>query len=373
MFSSATNALEATLGTSAEGEPPSSAPLVLIDGPNFPGEWSNVAADALTRLGFQTVVLHDTTKRHPLIRWVKRVNKAVPLSRRILDWESFWIHHLHQQIRLRRPAVFLSIQGKLNSHACSEFKRAHSDVKLIYWIGGLIKGNASLTRRIRDLAPASASGALDCILVSCRSSVRIAESVGAKNVRLFPFGYSPGLHHLPGDDSISRVPSHSVVFVASADPQRALFVRRLTEALGQPIALYGQWWERYGLKSLGFLSLKDSLAIYRAAKISINHFRGDPDDGYNMRFIEIPAAGGFQILNFNRFVEQTPLRRTPMYKTVEECAHLIRYYLQHDEEREQLRKQLSSIARTECSYTVSFCEVFVQLGLTTRQSSWPTG
>jgi spore maturation protein CgeB len=78
--------------------------------------------------------------------------------------------------------------------------------------------------------------------------------------------------------------------------------------------------------------------IIRNSKIALNHHGDIPPYANNMRLFEATGVGTLLItdwkVNLHRLFEVG--KEVVVYRTPEECAELIRYYLDHDDEREAI-------------------------------------
>lgn len=127
-------------------------------------------------------------------------------------------------------------------------------------------------------------------------------AAGARAVRHLPFGYDPNLFFVEPPTE----PAVDLVFVGGADADRAPILRRLA-AEGFSLALYGGYWQRFGLPADAIRGLAEPAAIRRATRaacISLCLVRRANRDGHVMRSYEIAACGGVPL------VEDTPEHRS---------------------------------------------------------------
>ena len=113
-------------------------------------------------------------------------------------------------------------------------------------------------------------------------------------------------------------------------------------AQGISMALYG-----YGKDSLsplaqryfrGELFGKDMLDLYSKAKIVINRHTNIANSVGNMRLYEATGMGACLLTDDMKNLELlfAPGKEVAVYRSPEECAKLIRYYLAHEDERKQI-------------------------------------
>ena len=85
---------------------------------------------------------------------------------------------------------------------------------------------------------------------------------------------------------------------------------------------------------------EDATVVYAGSKINLNISLKGIEGGTIQRIIDIMGAGGFVLTNY--CVETAELfeedKEIVMYRTPEELFEKVEYYLQHDEEREQIAK-----------------------------------
>lgn len=95
------------------------------------------------------------------------------------------------------------------------------------------------------------------------------------------------------------------------------------------------------------------LYAIKSAIIGLSNFlkSGKRVEQVKARNFEIPASGGFQISHFALQLEDffRPGKEIAIYSTPEELVQLVRYYLEHDVERENIR-QAGYIRSQEHSY-----------------------
>jgi spore maturation protein CgeB len=91
------------------------------------------------------------------------------------------------------------------------------------------------------------------------------------------------------------------------------------------------------VRGRGALALRESQLVHACAKVSLNLHHAGTDDGGNMKSWEIPAAGGFQICDWQPALAATAHgKHTIFCRSLPEFAARIQYYLARDAERRQL-------------------------------------
>jgi spore maturation protein CgeB len=83
---------------------------------------------------------------------------------------------------------------------------------------------------------------------------------------------------------------------------------------------------------------EEKAKAFLAAKIVLNNLHPSVIDGTNKRAFEIPACGGFQITSWKPSIKELFIdgKEIVTYKTYKELIEKIDYYLNHEEERQQI-------------------------------------
>ena len=110
-----------------------------------------------------------------------------------------------------------------------------------------------------------------------------------------------------------------------------------------PITIYGPAWGDISKKE--YINNKDLHKYYSSAKIVLNDHREDMRmNGFiNNRVYDVTATGSLLISDYMPEIEEVYGDSVPMYKTEEELIELIKYYLSHDEEREEKARRAQKI------------------------------
>lgn len=162
-----------------------------------------------------------------------------------------------------------------------------------------------------------------------------------------------------------------VSFVGGVSAYRRWFVQAL-EKQGIEVACFGNGWENgrvpYARMDELFLTSKINLNISNSTSYDIRYLLANPRNllstikaaivggkGVSQtkaRIFEIPVRGGFEITEYVPSLEEyfEIGKEMVCYSSVDEAAVQIRYYLEHDEEREAIKKASVLRARTEHTY-----------------------
>lgn len=304
---------------------------ILIEGPRWSGLWTEIIADALQQLGHRVDICHHNHKR-TTDRLALAAATLLHGEERACAWRRRHLQRLAGHCAALRPDLLLSIQGMIDGAAVATLREQAPGLRVIYWWGDILtdKGLAAIR---------CAAGFADRVLVSYLGTYERLEPVYGERLRYFPFGVSPVFHAI---DSPSRRERRrfaaDVAFVGTCYPERCDLIRALNRALDRPVSVWGRGWRHCrGVRGRAALTLQDSLKVHACAKISLNLHHRDTDNGCNMKFFEIPAAGGFQICDRQPVMNTTELgRRTVTCDSVADFARHIRYYLAHATERERI-------------------------------------
>lgn len=87
-----------------------------------------------------------------------------------------------------------------------------------------------------------------------------------------------------------------------------------------------------------YISNEDKAKAFLAAKIVLNNLHPGEIWGVNCRAFEIPACGGFQIINYRKGLNQlfTIDKEVVAFNRYDELTEKLNYYLEHDEERKTI-------------------------------------
>jgi len=306
---------------------------IFIEGPRWSGMWTEIIAVSLQQLGHRTGILHHNVKSTG-----DRLALALRSRRNGMDRASAWTDRYRKQLLQAMSAggwdLLLSIQGKIDATTLQLLRQHSPGLQVIFWWGDIL-GPAALAR-IR-----AASEFAERILVSYAGShARLTQLYGDRVV-YFPFGIAPGFHAIaPPGASERRRYGAAVSFVGTCYPERCELLRYLNRHLEAPVAVWGRGWRHCrGVRGRGALTLRESLLVHGASQISLNLHHAGTENGFNMKYYEIPAAGGFQLCDWQTALETSAHgRHTVACRSPAEFAEKIAYFLAHPEERRELAR-----------------------------------
>ncbi len=319
---------------------------IFIEGPRWAGMWTEIIAASLQQLGHRVEYLHH--------------NARLPGDRLFLagrtwlhgeDRGAAWARRFRQRLLERTGRtpldVLLSIQGKVDAATVEQLRQNSPGLRVIYWWGDILS-EAALAR-IRD-----AAGFADRILVSYAGSHAQLEKLYGDQVLYFPFGVSPAFHSVDTPTARERRRfGAEVAFVGTCYAERCELLRYLNSRLALPVAVWGRGWRHCpGVRGRGPLSLHESQLVHACSKISLNLHHAGSADGGNMKYWEIPAAGGFQVCDRQPALTTTAHgRHTIFCRSLPEFAESILHYLAHADERRQLGHAAREAVLESAGYT----------------------
>lgn len=304
---------------------------ILIEGPRWAGMWTEIVTTSLRQLGHRVEFRYHNVRK-PGDRLFLAGRTWLHGEERGTAWARRFRQRLLQQAGHTHRDLLFSIQGRIDAATVQQLRRQSPGLRVIYWWGDIL-GDAALAR-IRE-----AAGCADRILVSYAGSyAKLAELYGDR-VLYFPFGVAPAFHCVGTPTARERRRySAGIAFVGTCYPERCELLRYLKRRLTCPVTVWGRGWRHCrGVRGRGALSLRESQLVHACSDISLNLHHAGSDDGGNMKFWEIPAAGGFQICDWQpALAAATHGKYTVTCRSPAEFAETIEYYLAHADERRQL-------------------------------------
>lgn len=172
---------------------------------------------------------------------------------------------------------------------------------------------------------------------------------------------------LESDSEINNLEyQYDVSFVGGANTYRKWFVKELGKR-GISIECFGDRWpnDRVSYEQMEkiFCTSKINLSISNSTQYDIRYLLSSPRNILNTirnpksgshvkaRNFEIPAQGGFELTEYAPCLEESFQigRELVCYRDIDDAEVLIRYYLNHDEEREEIRRR--GVLRARQSHT----------------------
>ena len=315
--------------------------------------WTEIIADCLQQAGHRTGISYHNRKT--LRDRISLAGKSwLPGYNRKSAWAGRHRKQLIEAMSQQQWDILLSIQGTLDQQTVTQCRRRSPGLKVFYWWGDILTEQAET--RISAAAEFS-----ERILISGKGNYDKLVSQYPDQLLYFPFGVAPRFHAVR-DISASEKNKFSadVSFVGTRYPERCELIRHLNTQLDTPVKVWGRGWRNCkGVHSNGPLSLADSQKVHACSKISLNLHHADTTNGFNMKFYEIPAAGGFQICDWQPLLEETALgKQTVACRSFAEIAEKINHYLAHEQQRQQLIKAASESVFTTEDYISRLAGLF---------------
>ncbi len=171
----------------------------------------------------------------------------------------------------------------------------------------------------------------DLIAVSSPTYLKEIEKLGIKTI-FAPQFTNPRKFFYEYDGNVA----YDILFVGRPGYER-ISAKWAIES-GFEVALFGNGWQDKAPEQFfkgEYIDNNELHKYYSSAKIVLNDTREDmKKDGFiSNRVFDVTASGGFLISDYMPEVEQFYGDSIPMFKTKEELAQLLTYYLNHPEER----------------------------------------
>ena len=169
---------------------------------------------------------------------------------------------------------------------------------------------------------------------------------GAKRATWCPIGAAETVYNpnLTEEDILNKERDIDILHVGGPYREKRDYLLKIKKVFGKKFKMYGKW----GLKVGGYyllrgkwiwvkpLSMKLFVSTYQNSKIGINmHQSGELGNG---RLYQLPANGVMQICDCKDILETVfePDREIVGFNTIDEAIELIKYYLEHDDERKKI-------------------------------------
>lgn len=165
----------------------------------------------------------------------------------------------------------------------------------------------------------------------------------SNNIIYLPMAVDPDAYVL---DSLSEADKKKygcdVCFVGALYPERERYLK-IVQKTGVNLKIYGwKGWEKTSLASHyhGPLNLRETVKLYNCAKICLNINIEPAANGVNFRTFEIPAAGGFQLSDYRKDLNNLfdIGKEIVCFNNEEELRQKIKFYLANDEIRINLAR-----------------------------------
>ncbi len=190
---------------------------------------------------------------------------------------------------------------------------------------------------------------------------------GAKRATWMPYGVADNLFdpNLKEDDIYNKKREIDIIYVGAFYREKVNALLKLKKFFGDRFKLYGSW----GLKFWGYYLLQGKwvwvkplphssfVQTYQNTKIGINmHLSGELGNG---RLYQLPMNGVMQICDCadTLFKVFEPGKEIIGYNTIDEAIELIKYYLEHNEER----KKIAAAGFRRATKNYRYCDVLYNM------------
>ncbi len=156
-------------------------------------------------------------------------------------------------------------------------------------------------------------------------------------------------------------------FLGQKHGDREYWVRFLRYS-GIDVHLFGEFWEGFPNINNELLSCGDMIDVFHKSKICLNF--SNPSQVGTMpqlkgRHFDIPQAGQFQIStpadNIEEYFERD--KEIVVVETIQQMVEKIKYYLEHEDEREAIAKAGHARMLKDHSYKSRLTDIFTQVGV----------
>jgi spore maturation protein CgeB len=259
-------------------------------------------------------------------RWDFRLRKGiVPWVFRVKD-DRWFYDVLAAQIKYYQPDVLLTLDMDLNLEFLRELK---GEVRLLVGQHAAMPLSEEKDWSIYDLAVSSFPPTVEWFR---RRDIPVA---------LIRWCSDPSL---PGrfPDTERTIPLSFVGSFFDVHQSRTALLEHLADTL--PLQVWGLMGEN-GLEGSplkrsykGTAWGRDMFMILAQSRITLNHHGNTPPYANNMRLFEATVMGTLLVTDWKQNLHEMfePGKEVVAYRSAEECADLIKYYLEHEDERKRI-------------------------------------
>ena len=332
---------------------------VFIEGPAWMGYWSEVTESALQNLG-HTTGLHYHNSKPIKSRISRALVKLLPVLSRLgltSDWSAISNRNLLRTMGHNKWDVLISIQGKIDRDTAEKIRQNNPGIKIAYWWGDALREKA--IKRLDEVYPL-----VDALLFAFKGDCEDFIAKGRSKAMFFPVGVSKDYHTgFTITDKDRKKFTCDISFVGTCHPERCKTLQEISRKSNTPITVWGRGWHRCkGIHSKGRLKMQDTLKVHACSRIALNLHQEGTNNGFNIRFFEIPAANGFEICDWQPEMDNIPAGKfIASFRSIDELVEKIQYYLSHEDAREAMRKGAHDAVLQYELYEIRFAELLRKL------------
>jgi spore maturation protein CgeB len=326
---------------------------ILLVGPQWIGGWLEGMEHAALKLGHQVRVFRYDTPNAPnvarnTLRIVSHIPGAfhpyfLPLAKHVgAAWEGAMNRRLLDVARSLSPELIIILKGETIQIDTVAALRASNRRIVSWWVDDPIRYIPDYPNLLEQLKR------MDMVFMFDRGRFKDLQSYGVDRLIFLPCACDPQVYYprklVPSD--FKRF-GCEIGLVASYYPERGTLLKSMK---GLDVAIWGYHWGKAdemkdfppGTWRGSSLAGEYVAAVYNTARICPNiHHSQTLFGGLNMRTYEIPAAGGFELVDdVGGLEEQFEIgREIIVYKSPQHFRELADYYLAHPAEREAFVKR----------------------------------
>ena len=323
---------------------------ILLVGRESVGNLESSYHRAFEELGYQVF-------RFDIVAAIERYTRlglAGRLFNRFVPVEP-WVQKAHRELVLKtmglRPDLVVTFGQYPFRVGSLALMRASTDAWLVHiWPDPLFNWDTHLTACI---------SMYDCIATYSKTTVPIFQELGARCVLWVPLAGDPSLHPVVTCSESERQEfGADVAFIGGWRPEREAALSRLRDF---DLKIWGPEWGRRCRGNRVIMRAWQGRPLYgvefakavASTKISLNIIDPTNHPAANMRFFEIPMAGGMQVSSPCPEMEQEFRHGEQVfyYQQAGELPDLIRYLLADDELRARVAASAHQKVLAEHTYT----------------------
>lgn len=300
-------------------------PKVMLVGSFGPGALENSYASAFRNIECDVLTfdISEAERRNCRMRKAGRLfNKFVPVEQ--------WIRKANREMILKirsfTPEILIVFgENRVLSSALAQVKAIFNVQTVYIWQNTLLNLDNSLINSLR---------LYDLICTYSKSNIKPLEQLGGQRVVWLPLGADPYMHSQVSPNEKFK---SDVAFIGQWRPEREAAISALINQVpGISIKLWGPDWKRRSkdqkiIKAWQGRSLygKEFAQAIVSAKININIIDDTNYPAANMRFFEIPCAGGLQICSVCPEMESEFMNRDTIFyfKNYSELVDIVKSLL----------------------------------------------
>jgi spore maturation protein CgeB len=226
-----------------------------------------------------------------------------------------------------------SIKGEAVEPKTIEWVKSELGAKTALWYPDDPRFFGSL---VKCIAPS-----YEHVFTASERAVNMYREIGCENVHYLPFACEPAVHKRVelSDEERERYWA-DVVFVGTYSPRRAKLIKALENA-GIKVKVYGPYWRyfKFGRNVYEGIYGPEMVKSFNAARIVLNiHVADDLEYKANMRTFEATGSGAFLLTDKPYGLEKLFAigKELVAYKDEEELTDLVKFYLDAEDEREEI-------------------------------------